>query len=214
LKFSKQSVIDFASRFQKFLHAAVLQNPAASEEKLRESLYRWDNWRQTCREYNLQQRCSHCKGTKHGVFLNADYNISLHTFVDGGRRIRCLNNCGFEVWDKSGWRLKWAFAEKMLDRTTNIESSSQQPLLGIKVNGDIFEYFNDTPEGRAKLKEKYPLWNGSTKPSDVTTALSFYTGYDRNAINLGDDENPIKGKNPVGPYPKADEIIVSGEEEK
>jgi hypothetical protein len=81
---------------------------------------------QATQAYNRIQKCTHLKGQiGYGARHCKDHNISLHTFPTGESRIKCLSNCGFEVWNRPGWSFKWAYGMKMVESSTNWPSSSQ-----------------------------------------------------------------------------------------
>jgi hypothetical protein len=73
---------------------------------------------------NLQDVCTHLKGGPLKPFYGRDYNISIHTFINGDVRARCLV-CG-KVWWKSKVSTEiWQGLQPMLDSSTNIPSSSE-----------------------------------------------------------------------------------------
>jgi hypothetical protein len=75
------------------------------------------------RTLKAEDKCSHRKGDgKVGSgAITTDYNVSMHTFPDASKRIRC-NGCG-KKWfpGKDGWKE----AVEMVKQSTNIPSSSE-----------------------------------------------------------------------------------------
>jgi hypothetical protein len=126
---TKEKAIKLARLFSRFIHQAVDQNPAMFNRRYTRWFdYGITSWMMLCERYNRQKRCSHLKGAVGNVLLGhyqRDYNVSLHRFNTGESRIRCLYNCGFEVWNRPGWNLKWAYGMKMVERSTNRASSSE-----------------------------------------------------------------------------------------
>ncbi len=106
-------------------------------------------WARQCRDYNRSQKCNHLKGGRVRSSSMKDYNVSFHTFITGDERIRCLNNCGFEVWNKPEWSFKWQFATKMLKHTTNRPSASERVPTPIAVKGPLNDcvVFFDSDDG-------------------------------------------------------------------
>jgi hypothetical protein len=81
---------------------------------------------QATQVYNRIQKCTHLKGQiGYRAPFCKDYNISIHTFPTGESRIKCLSNCGFEVWSRPGWSFKWAYGMKMVKSSCNTRSSSE-----------------------------------------------------------------------------------------
>jgi len=80
-------------------------------------------WEQRCREFNRRKKCSHLKGSNRGA--KKDYAVSFHTMITGDQRIACLKGCGFEVYNKPEWSLKWAYGLRMVAQSTNTSSSSE-----------------------------------------------------------------------------------------
>jgi len=80
-----------------------------------------------------QDICSHLKGKGPyvnpetelgpGLVIVKDYNVSLHTFVNGKRRIRC-NRCGKIVWEGEP---EWNKFVEMVKCSSNCPSASEQP---------------------------------------------------------------------------------------
>lgn len=166
-------------------------NPAAIDEMHKET-EDLTPWAKRCREYNRSQKCVHLKGGRYrlGSGFMKDYNVSFHTFIKGDQRIRCLNNCGFEVWNKPEWSFKWQFAERMLRNTTNRSSASEgNPRYVVSIKGRRVDSFPQTPESLKLIKEKYPLWNDVINPhsEDKVRVVFLDKGFD-----IG-DSNPIKG---------------------
>lgn len=95
------------------------------------------NWQQICQDFERQKKCHHLKGwaIKRTLDVKKDYNISLHTFPNGTRRIRCLYGCGFEVWEKSEFKFKWQYGMKMVELSTNTASASQVVFPKLEKNG-------------------------------------------------------------------------------
>ncbi len=84
----------------------------------------WSGWFFSATQiFNHQSKCSH---RKNGRMRDAtqDYAVSLHTFIDGSQRIACLI-CGWEVYNKPGWRFKWQFGMSMVKKSTNTPTSSE-----------------------------------------------------------------------------------------
>src|SRR6266851_3384443 len=77
-------------------------------------------------EREKQQADRVSKNRKNGRMRDAtqDYAVSLHTFIDGSQRIACLI-CGWEVYNKPGWRFKWQFGMSMVKKSTNTPTSSE-----------------------------------------------------------------------------------------
>lgn len=94
--------------------------------------------------------CGHRKGGKLKGF-STDFNISDHTFIDGSRRVKCLNNCG-KVWSPGD--ADWKDALYMLGRTTNRRTSSEQPGYLIRANGEE-KFYNSVDE----IKKVFPNWD-------------------------------------------------------
>lgn len=117
-------------------------------------------WQMKCLTYEKQKACLHLKGGKYRPTL--DYAVTTHTFIDGRQRIKCML-CGLEAWRNSGEDFKFAYMRDLAEYSTNRQSASEQPLLGVKFGGDMVEYFHHTPAGIAALKAKYPLWDGKFK---------------------------------------------------
>jgi hypothetical protein len=87
--------------------------------------------------------CTHQKGGRTQSRYKKDYNVSLFTFIDGTRRVRCLT-CG-QKWfegDKG-----WDEALRMATQSTNAQASSERPAY-FKIE-NLFK-------GRRKKDEKRP----------------------------------------------------------
>jgi hypothetical protein len=69
-----------------------------------------------------------------GTFPITDYNVYLHTFPDGKRRIRC-NRCGEVAWEGDS---NWPAMYELLRDTTNRESSAEQVLATSHDGGETF----------------------------------------------------------------------------
>lgn len=212
----------FKKNFEGFMRwIAQGHNPAALEQQLSVNdilaKYRKPSpdltpWARQCRDYNRSQKCSHLKGGRARSNMN-DYNVSFHTFITGEERIRCLNNCGFEVWNKPEWSFKWQYAAKMLKYTTNRPSASEQVRVGVEIQGRVIEYFPDIPGIEAKIKAKYPAWDGviqrvRSKAESDGVIVSFFDSLE--PMKNMDDMNPIKGRQPATPMPAEDsnDIII------
>lgn len=123
-------------------------------------------WYQQCQAYNRQRACNHLKGAGRGPKSRSDYNVSLHTFSDGWSRIKCLNHCGWEVWNKPGWSYKWQHGMKMVNQSSNWPSSSQVlkqfwkgPIEGLKkpLAVDPAVYFDFSSLSREEEIEENPI---------------------------------------------------------
>jgi hypothetical protein len=115
-------------------------------------------------EISRQQRCRHLKGALgYPRGPRVDFNISLHTFIDGRKRIKCLS-CGWEVWNLPEFRFKWAEGMKMVNCSSNTPSSSEVML-------------NPKPNGKVELGNPH--------------AVAPKTTYD--PFVFGQPDNPIKG---------------------
>lgn len=172
-------------------------------------------WQTKCRVYNKQSRCKHSKGGKRKPApVSRDYAVTTHTFIDGRQRIKCMV-CGLEAWSNSGEDFKFAYMSNLAEYSTNCPSASEQPVLGVKFNGYIVEYFHHTPAGIAALKAKYPLWDGKfkragsdeTEDADGSRAEfqddSIYLKPEdsKDFVQIGEDINPIKGREPATKLP-------------
>jgi hypothetical protein len=94
------------------------------------------------------KRCNHLKGGLYRPALSLrDFNVSLHTYIDGTQRIRC-NGCGTK-WFKGD--ADWDRALKMTEYSTNRQSSSEQVFYSVKYTNGKEEFL--TPE---KAAEKFP----------------------------------------------------------
>ena len=67
------------------------------------------------------KNCDHLKGDPFKSRFSRDYNMSLHTFPDGTRRVRCLS-CGRKWFSADS---NWLDALKMVNRSTNSPSGSE-----------------------------------------------------------------------------------------
>jgi hypothetical protein len=118
----KEQLMSLGARFNRLMHWAAETNPAR-EDRWHED-YGKTSWMILCESYNRQRKCNHEKGL--GMRSSRkDYNVSLHRFPTGEWRIRCLYNCGFEVWNRPNVKFKWAHGMKMVDKSTNHLSMSQ-----------------------------------------------------------------------------------------
>jgi hypothetical protein len=88
-----------------------------------------------------------------GTFPTTDFNVYLHTFQDGKRRIRC-NRCGEVAWEGDS---NWSAMYELLKLTTNRESSAEQPLATSKDGGKTFV--------SVKTGEVIPGFSIQSKPS-------------------------------------------------
>ena len=79
------------------------------------------------RAYNRQQKCSHLKGANGPRQSRLDYNVGMHTFINGETKIWCLSNCGWNVWNRPGWQFKWTIGMRMFQNSTNGKTSSKVP---------------------------------------------------------------------------------------
>lgn len=83
-------------------------------------------WMIRCMEYERFIKCSHLKGGRYRPKGGMrDYAVSFHTFINGESRIVCLLGCGFEVWNRPGWKYKWQYGLKMVEQSTNTATSSE-----------------------------------------------------------------------------------------
>jgi hypothetical protein len=86
------------------------------------------------RQKRERKDCSHLKGGRPKSGLIKDYCVSLHTFIDGRKRIRCLL-CGFTVWNNEPG---WAEALKMVKKSSNSPTSSESVHYRVRFsNGSI-----------------------------------------------------------------------------
>ena len=114
-------------------------------------------WQQRCREYNRIQKCGHLKGSRVYGLMRRDYNVSFHTFINGEQRIRCLNNCGFEVWNRPGWSYKWQYAMKMVKQSTNTRTASEVVPAGTKNFGFSIRSPYTFTEGFLDIDDANPI---------------------------------------------------------
>lgn len=83
-------------------------------------------WWHVCQSFNRQESCDHLKGGLRRVrSRHRDYNVSIHTFSTNETRIRCLNNCGWEVYNKPEFKFKWAHGMRMVINSTNTRTASE-----------------------------------------------------------------------------------------
>jgi hypothetical protein len=101
--------------------------------------------------------CDHLKGGRaRHRFQREDFNVMLHTYIDGSKRIRC-GSCGKVVRPADA---EWDAWMKMVSESTNRPSSSEQPMLSvIRDNGTKDEY-----RTVQEMKAVFPKWNGSSGP--------------------------------------------------
>lgn len=162
-------------------------------------------WESKCRDYNRQRACKHLKGGKFRGSYVKDYAVVTHTFITGKIRVKCML-CGLEAWSQSGEDYKFAYMFEMTELSTNKASASEQPVLGVVLNNTIVELFHNIPGVEEKIKAKYPLWNGTVKPTtggidyksvSVVYLDSVYKMSEEKPIDIGEDTNPIKGFQPA-----------------
>lgn len=68
--------------------------------------------------------CSHLKGGRRRATSFKDFNVSMHTFIGGNKRVIC-NTCRKKWTPESP---DWNEALKMVEQSSNRESSTEQPL--------------------------------------------------------------------------------------
>ena len=117
-------------------------------------------------ELKKQERCNHLKGqVGYRNVLVKDFNVNIHTFIDGKSRIKCLT-CGWEVWNLPEFRFKWEQGMRMVGQSTNTPSSSEVL-------------------SKVEPNKKF------TAQSPVTVAMARKTTYDPDI--KGQPDNPIRG---------------------
>lgn len=168
----EKSINNLVYRLKKIFFGCVDENPARHDESRCNPL---NEWEMHCRAYNSQRRCAHLKGGRRDwgvVRFRRDYAVSMHTFIDGSQRIRCLLGCGWEVWNKQEWSLKWQVGLNMVNRSTNWPTSSEVP---------VFTTVSGPVDPRPKDK--------------IESSLSIYKSYKTGQLRiLGEDESPIRGR--------------------
>lgn len=145
-------------------------------------------WQTKCRIYNLQTSCRHMKGGKYRSWAQKDPAITTHTFIDSKTRLKCML-CGTEAWSNSGQDFKFAYLQKLAERSTNHPSSSERVLLEVTQGKVALATFPNTDEGRAALKKKYPNWDGRCEGYPAW----YEAPKEDDGLKIPEGHSPIKG---------------------